>query len=81
MAGYWELWHVPSRNALLDFETESEALAFVRDLVGEGAKPADFALLFDDPALDVEDLPPAIEGQELARRAGLSGPDQVRRTA
>ena len=31
MAGYWELWHVPSRNLLEDFDTESEALDLVRD--------------------------------------------------
>ena len=81
MAGYWELWHVPSRNLLEDFETESEALDLVRELVSQGAKPFDLSLGYDDPARDCEDLPPAVTGDELARRAGLTGPDQTRRTA
>ena len=81
MAGHWELWHVPSRNLLDDFETESEALDLVRELVGQGAKPDERSLGYDDPGLDVEQLPPAVTGAELAKRAGLSGSDQARRTA
>ena len=81
MAGYWELWHVPSRNLLEDFELESEALDLVRELVGQGVKPDDLSLGYDDPSLDVEELAPGITGDELARRAGLTGPDQTRRTA
>jgi hypothetical protein len=36
MAGYWELLDVESANALWDFESEAEALAYVRELLGQG---------------------------------------------
>jgi hypothetical protein len=81
MAGYWEIWHLPSRNALADAETEDEALSIVRDFVAEGSTYSDLMLLFDDPALEVEDLPSPISGDELARRAEAAGADPVRRTA
>lgn len=81
MAGYWEIWHLPSRNVLADAESEHEALAIVRDIVGEGSKYSDLMLLFDDPGLDVEDLPTPVSGEELAQRAEAAGDDPVRRTA
>jgi len=81
MAVSWAIWDLVSANALWDFETEAEALAYVRELSGQGWKPSDLVLIFDDPALDVEDLPPAVTGDELARRAGLNGSDPIRRTA
>ena len=81
MTGYWGLWHVPSRNLLEDFESESDALDLVRELVGQGVKPIDLSLGYDDPALDAEQLPAGLTGDELARRAGLTGSDQTRRTA
>ena len=81
MAANWELWHVPSRNALADFESRAEALALVRDLIRQGSKPADLALHFDDSEMHVENLPLGVTSKELARRAGVSGLDQIRRTA
>ena len=81
MAESWAIWDLISRNALWDFETETEALAYIRELTGQGWKPVDLVLIFDDPALADEDLPPGITGDELARRAGLSGSDPIRRTA
>jgi hypothetical protein len=81
MAGYWELWDLVSRNALADFETESEGLAFVRELLSLGWKSSDLTFFYDDPAVDVDDLPKAISGDELARRAEAAGDDPVRRTA
>ena len=81
MAGRWELWHAPSRSCLVDFETEPEVLAFVRDLLELGWKPADLSLMYDEPALEVEDLPPAISGDELARRAEAARSDAIRRPA
>lgn len=81
MAGNWEIWDLQSRNALADAETEHEALAIVRDIVGEGSAYSDLLLLFDDPDLEVEELPPPVTGDELARRAEAAGADTVRRTA
>ena len=81
MAGYWEIWHLPSNNVLADAEHEHEALSIVRDIVGEGAKYSDLMLLFDDPDLDVEALPTPVSGEELAQRAEAAVDRPVRRTA
>jgi len=81
MAGYWEIWHLPSNNVLADAEAEHEALAVVRAIVAEGTMYSDLMLLFDDPEVDVEDLPSPVTGDELARRAEAAGNDPVRRTA
>jgi hypothetical protein len=53
MAGFWEIWHVPSRNMLADAKSEQDALTTVREIVGEGATYSDLLLLFDDPDVDV----------------------------
>ena len=63
----WEIWDAVSRNIISDFETEADALTYVRVLIGQGWK-ADELLLLDDPALEDEDLPMAISGDVLARR-------------
>jgi hypothetical protein len=81
MAVDWMIWHLPSNNALADAETEHEALAIARDIVGEGSAYADLLLIFDDPALADEDLPPGVTGDELARRVEAVLADPVRRTA
>ncbi|HZO26574.1 MAG TPA: hypothetical protein VFH48_11370 [Chloroflexota bacterium] len=73
MAGFWEIWDLPSRNVLADAESEVEALAIVREFVGEGATYSDLLLLFDDPDVDVEKLPSPVTGEELAQRAASSG--------
>jgi hypothetical protein len=80
MAGFWEIWDVPSRNMLADARSEQEALAIVREIVGEGAAYSDLTLLFDDPDLDVEALPPPVTGDELARRAVSSGAHPIPQT-
>lgn len=81
MAGYWELWDLETRNALAVFETESEGLAYVRELMGQGWKASDLTFFYDDPAVEVEDLPPAISGDELERRALGAASDQIRQSA
>jgi len=81
MAGYWEIWHLPSNNVLADAESEQEALAIVREFVDAGSKYSDLMLLFDDPDLDVEELPTPVTGEELAQRAKSASNDPVRRTA
>lgn len=68
----WEVWDAVSRNAIADFETEAEALAAVRSLVEDGWKVDDLLFMVDDPAWADEDVPLAITGDELARRAEIS---------
>ena len=80
MAGLWEIWHLPSRNVLADAESEREALAVTRDIVDEGSTYSDLLLLFDDPNVDVENLPLPVTGDELARRAGAVGRNPSRPT-
>ena len=81
MAAIWAVWDVVSANALNDFESESEALSYVRELIRLGWKADELVMIFDDPALADEDLPPGVSGDDLARRAGAAGDDPVRRTA
>ena len=76
----WELWDAVSRNIISDFATEVDALTYVRVLLDQGWKPDELVLLFDDPTVAVEDLPPAVSGDELARRV-LAAASLTRRTA
>ena len=78
---HWELWDAVSRNQLAAYETEAAALAGVRDLLDEGWKATELLLIFDDSALADEDLPPAVSGDELVRRAGAAHEPPSRRTA
>lgn len=80
MAGYWEIWELQSRN-MLGTEKSEQALAVVRDIVGEGSTYSDLMLLFDDADLELEDLPTPVTGDELARRAGVTGQGRLHRTA
>jgi hypothetical protein len=77
----WELWDAVSANAISDFETEAEALAYVRVLVGQGWKVDEILFMVDDPAWADDEVPLAITGDDLARKAGLSDEGQARRTA
>jgi len=60
--------------------SEVEALAVVRDLLGSDWTPDELTLIYDDPSLADEELPLAVTGEELARRAGVVR-DPARRTA
>ena len=77
----WEVWDAVSGNAIADFETEAEALAAVRSLVEGGWNVDQILFMVDDPAWADEDVPLAISGDELARRAGIVGESPTRRTA
>lgn len=65
----WEIWDAVSGNIIADFQKEPEALGYVRALLAHGWKPEDLLLMFDDPALADDDLPPAITGHPLVQRA------------
>jgi hypothetical protein len=79
MAGFWEIWDVPSRNVLADARSEQEALTIVREIVGEGSTYSDLLLLFDDPEVGVGALPTPVTGDDLARRAAAGGDPTARR--
>ena len=66
----WELWAIPSGNLIAATETEAEALGIVRDLLPADWRPDELSLIFEDESKAVEDLPPALSGDDLARRAG-----------
>ena len=81
MSGYWELWDIDSGNLVADFGSESDGLVLVRELIGKGWDASHLSLAFENPDVDVDDLPPGMTGDELARRALDDGADPVRRTA
>jgi hypothetical protein len=81
MTTYWAIWDLVSANALADFDTESGALDFVRQLMELGWKADELVMIFDDPSLADEELPPGVTGDELVRRAQASGSSISRRTA
>lgn len=62
-----ELWDDRSGNAIEDFDTEEEALAFVRTMLERGGESA-----VAEWALDFLDDRPLIRGCDLARRAQLA---------
>jgi hypothetical protein len=61
--------------------TEVDALLLARELIGKGWPVAALSLQAEDESVDVDELPPAMSGDELARRAEAAGDDPVRRTA
>jgi hypothetical protein len=78
---YWEVWTIPSASMVASEATEADALRVVRELLALDWKPDELVLIFDDPALADEELPPGVTGDDLARRAGLTDSNEIRRTA
>jgi hypothetical protein len=76
MASFWAVWDLESANALADFDSEPEALSFIRELLGKDWKADELVMFFEDPALADEDLPPGVTGDELARRVEAIGLDR-----
>ena len=74
-----ELWSVDTANMIHSAEAEDEILALVRELLAKGWAADNLVLIYEDEALPVEALPPAVSGDELARRAEDAAPR--RRTA
>jgi hypothetical protein len=77
----WELWDIETGNLVGDRDNEADALAMARDLIERGWPVRALSLLAEDGSVADEQLPPAVTGEELARRAGAAGDDPVRRTA
>jgi hypothetical protein len=78
---HWELWDIETANLVGTFDTEAAGLVVVREIVGKGWPVDALSLMVEDEAVPTENLPPGITGAELAKRAGLTGPDEIRRTA
>ena len=78
---HWELWHVTTANQLDAFETDVAALALVRELLSLGWRSDDLTLIFDDPSVPAEQLPPALTGDDLARRLAALDTQGTRRSA
>lgn len=77
----WEVWAIPTSNLIAAEATENKALAIVRDLLATDWTPDELTLIFDDDSLALEDLPPAITGDELVRRVASLNSPASRRTA
>lgn len=69
---HWELWAVPDFNLIAAMEREAEALALVRELLAKGWRADHLSLIVEDEARPAEELPPALTGEELARRPQVS---------
>lgn len=69
---HYELWDVRSRNMLADYDTESEALAAVRELlaINEPEMADELALAWRDGSAGGT----VAEGVTLASRAQQAGP-------
>lgn len=65
----WGLWDIETGNLIGWRESEAEALALVRELVGKGWPVAALSLMVEDEGVPVEALSPAVTGAELVRRA------------
>lgn len=78
---FWEVWAIPTANLIAAKATETEALAVIRDLLAADWVADELTLIFDDPSMPVEQLPPAVTGEDLARRMAALGTLDVRRTA
>ena len=77
----WEVWAIPTSNMITAEATEARALAIVRDLLAADWTSDELTLIVDDESLAIEDLPPAITGDELVRRVALLDSPASRRTA
>jgi hypothetical protein len=77
----WEVWSIPTSNLLAAKTSEAEALVGARRLLASDWAPDELTLIVDDPSLAAEDLPQAVTGAELARRASAPLDGRARRTA
>jgi len=61
---HYDLWGTESANLLAEFEDETEAFAFVRDLLADGWSPDELSL---DPPPDVNDPEASLHSSSPAR--------------
>jgi hypothetical protein len=78
---HWELWALKAGNLIRGYDTESDALAMVRDLLADGWSADDLGLglEFDDGEEgDDSCLPPVLHGPALVARAEETRPAKRR---
>ena len=72
----YELWHIPSRNLLEEFATESEALDAIREYVDANnvgmLQELSLSVVPTDASEWSQALPPTLAGNALAERLGLN---------
>jgi hypothetical protein len=69
---HYELWALNTGNLMSDYDSESEALATVRELIANGWDANDLGVRLewdDGEEGDDDQLPPALFGAALAARA------------
>ena len=66
----YEVWELASRSLVETYPSEAQALALVRELLAGGWSPDDLVLAAENERLAVENLPPFLTGDALARAAG-----------
>ena len=74
---HWELWAMPDFNLIAATDGEAEALALVRELLAKGWRADNLSLILEDEARSAGELPPALTGEELARRAEIVPPGRL----
>jgi len=77
----WEVWAIPTANLITAEASEAEALAVVRDLLASDWTADELTLIFEDEALSIDDLPPAVTGVDLVCRVEAHYPPATRRPA
>jgi hypothetical protein len=77
----WEVWAIPTANMIAAERTEADALAVVRNLLATDWSPDELTVIVADDAVPVDELPPGVTGDELARRLRYRLRPAVRRTA
>jgi hypothetical protein len=77
----WEVWSIPTANMSAAEASEPEALAVVRQLLTTDWTSDELVMIYDDPSIADENLPPGVTGEELARRAEAAALNPARRTA
>jgi hypothetical protein len=77
----WEVWSIPTANMIAAEASEPEALAVVRQLLTTDWTSDELVMIYDDPSIADENLPPGVTGEELARRAEAAALNPARRTA
>jgi hypothetical protein len=69
---HWELWDTESGNLVGHRDSEADALSLVRELAQLGWPVSLLTLLAEDKSKPVHQLPPAMTGDELERRAAIA---------
>jgi hypothetical protein len=65
----YEVWELQSCSLVASYASEEQALTLVRRLLDAGWSADDLVVGAEDPAVEVDALPPTLTGADLAARA------------